>query len=437
MIYVAIALEPYPFSTLISWLVALQKYEFLSEEVLVCAHPLLTLPPSLSQVFPLTPEEEWDWMGRCRLWLGECDPRVRQRFEQLPPKPYALIPRSVQFAETLSPQQQLLALEYAQQGTTILQSPAQLAKFFRFSTVLTGMALPKVSQVSLVYFGATALFSFPQHFVAEDAELVQQDFQDLCHPQDQDLQQVILDLSNTEKLSSSGLKAIIACLEVMVSQGRELVLWSVRQEVLEELRFANLQQFLVIEPLTQNFPNFSARSSGDGTLHPSLEGWRGSFKRSLDVAIATVGLVLLGLVWLLLWALERRLPQICTEIRCGWQGRLLRWRLLKPRGLGRTFFLRTRLERLPLFWNVLWGEMSVVGCHAPVLKELLSQKFSPNAQGFYWGRSYPKPGLVFACLPVDRTRWSLMAELRILAKALGRLGYRLSRQWRWRSPQQP
>ncbi|NJK34949.1 MAG: STAS domain-containing protein [Oscillatoriales cyanobacterium SM2_2_1] len=439
MIYVSIALEPYPFSTVIGWLVALQKYELLKEEVLVHSHPLMTLPPSLSPVFPATPAEEIDWMARCRLWIGECDPQVRQKFQQLPAKPYALIPRSRQFAETLSLRQQHLAEEYAQQGTTILHSPAELAKFIRFSVVLSGMALPKASAVRLIYFGTVALFSFPRLLINQDADLMQQDFQDLCQPQDQDLQRVILDLSDTEKLDSSGLKVLVLCLEVIVSQGRDLVLWSVRQEVLERLSFANLNQFLVIEPLTQGFANYGARTEVDRALHPSLRGWQGGLKRALDLAIASVGLVLYATVWFLLWVIERRLPQVQTEIRCGWQGRLLRWRLLKPRRVGRKLFRRTRLERLPLFWNVLWGEISLVGCHAPILKEIMHQKFSPHGQGFYWGRSQPKPGIITSSYrggqANDCPMWNLINEVQILLRALGRLIYRLTRTGSGRSPQ--
>ncbi|MBK4729809.1 sugar transferase [Oxynema sp. CENA135] len=140
-------------------------------------------------------------------------------------------------------------------------------------------------------------------------------------------------------------------------------------------------------------------------LHPAMEQVHPSVyskvKRAIDIVGALVGLMLTGLLLLpiaIAMQLDSPGPIFFSQIRCGYKGRPFRmWKfrsmvvnaeqlqhlvnnqvnghLFKneqdPRvtRVGR-FLRRTSLDELPQFWNVLKGDMSLVGTRPPTQAEV-------------------------------------------------------------------
>ncbi|BAZ42118.1 sugar transferase [Calothrix sp. NIES-4101] len=150
-------------------------------------------------------------------------------------------------------------------------------------------------------------------------------------------------------------------------------------------------------------------------LHPSVTS---TIKRIIDIIGALVGLVITSFVALIVFSLNLfhdQGPLFYSQIRCGLNGTTFRiWKfrsmvvnaekikhLVKNEAKGHIFkcandpritpvgkFLRrTSLDELPQFWNVLRGEMSLVGTRPPTLDEVM------NYQPHHWERLQVKPGI--------------------------------------------
>ncbi len=156
-------------------------------------------------------------------------------------------------------------------------------------------------------------------------------------------------------------------------------------------------------------------STIDTTAHPSLYS---PAKRGLDILGAMVGLLITALIFIpiaIAIYLDNPGPILYSQVRCGWRGREFRiWKFrsmvtnaeqLKhqvqnqasghifkndndPRitRVGR-FLRRTSLDELPQFWNVLMGDMSLVGTRPPTVDEV--QKYNNR----HWQRLEVKPGI--------------------------------------------
>ena len=151
------------------------------------------------------------------------------------------------------------------------------------------------------------------------------------------------------------------------------------------------------------------------TAHLSLKS---RWKRCLDVIGAVVGLLITALLYLpiaIAIQLDHPGPVFYGQIRCGVNGRPFKiWKfrsmitdadqrqhLVKNEAKGLIFkskddpritrlgkFLRrTSLDEFPQFWNVLRGEMSLVGTRPPTLDEVA--KYQPH----HWVRLNVKPGM--------------------------------------------
>ena len=169
-------------------------------------------------------------------------------------------------------------------------------------------------------------------------------------------------------------------------------------------------------PYSQSPPHITPSSLvWQSISHPSCSS---KIKRGFDIAGALIGLVMTGLLFFpIAIAIQLDDPGAIfySQVRCGYRGQTFRiWKFrsmvvnaeslqhqvqnqLKghvfknqqdPRvtRVGR-FLRRTSLDELPQFWNVLLGQMSLVGTRPPVPDEV--KHYKPH----HWVRLEVKPGM--------------------------------------------
>lgn len=141
-------------------------------------------------------------------------------------------------------------------------------------------------------------------------------------------------------------------------------------------------------------------------------------KRFIDIVGALVGLTVTAIIAIPLTIaiqLDNPGPIFYSQIRCGLNGKMFRiWKfrsmivdadrlqhLVSNQAKGNIFknandprvtrvgrFLRrTSLDELPQFWNVLTGDMSLVGTRPPTVSEVMKYK------KHHWQRLHVKPGI--------------------------------------------
>ncbi|MDJ0728357.1 MAG: sugar transferase [Crocosphaera sp.] len=151
------------------------------------------------------------------------------------------------------------------------------------------------------------------------------------------------------------------------------------------------------------------------SLHPSI---RSKLKRGMDIIGAIVGLmitVIIAIPIMIIMVISDPGPLLYSQVRCGLHGRPFRiWKfrsmvvgadkmkhLVKNEAKGHIFkntndpritslgaFLRkSSLDEFPQFWNVLMGDMSLVGTRPPTVDEV--EKYDRH----HWERLNVKPGI--------------------------------------------
>ncbi|WP_413165149.1 sugar transferase [Capilliphycus salinus ALCB114379] len=150
-------------------------------------------------------------------------------------------------------------------------------------------------------------------------------------------------------------------------------------------------------------------------IHPSV---RSKLKRLIDIFLALIGLtitIIIAIPIKIIMCFDDPGPLLYSQIRCGFRGKPFRmWKfrsmvvnadqmkhLVENQAKGHIFkndrdpritrlgqFLRkTSLDEFPQFWNVLRGEMSIVGTRPPTPDEV------ENYQDHHWRRLDVKPGI--------------------------------------------
>ena len=229
-------------------------------------------------------------------------------------------------------------------------------------------------------------------------------------------EKIVFDFSKTTFIDSSGIGALVSNHKSVRLKEVKLVLRGVLPQVMAVLEMTALDKILTIEPLDQ--PQAPNRLRPElPTTHPSV---RSKVKRLLDIVGSLVGLVITGFL-LIPIALAIKLnspgPIFFGQTRLGWLGKPFTiWKfrsmyidaeerkkelLALNQADGKIFKMdndpritpvgrvlrKTSLDELPQFWNVLKGEMSLVGTRPP----------TPNEVDIYevpeWQRLDVKPGM--------------------------------------------
>jgi exopolysaccharide biosynthesis polyprenyl glycosylphosphotransferase len=296
----------------------------------------------------------------------------------------------------------------------------------------------------------TCSIRIPPVFTVKKAVEFKQSVQD-AYQNNPDLTCVALDFSETKFMDSSGIGALVASRKMAQKSGFNLVLQNVPAQVMTALALADLDKFFVIEQgvpsvfesaseatpqsTVQSSMNSGMRSAeaGAGKLmsqrlrnivtteeqpfvtHPSVTSVP---KRVIDIVGSLVGLVITGILFIpiaIAIKLDSPGPLFFGQVRCSQMGKRFKmWKfrsmvtdaeakkhLVENEAEGAIFkakndpritrvgriLRKTSLDELPQFWNVLKGEMSLVGTRPPTPDEVEKYEIPQ------WQRLDIKPGM--------------------------------------------
>jgi anti-anti-sigma factor len=329
----------------------------------------------------------------------------------------------------------------------------------------------------------TCHIAIPPVFTVKKAVEFKQSIQQI-YQNNPDVTLVTLDFSDTKFMDSSGIGALVASRKLAISKGFELVLQNVSQQVMTALTLADLDKFFVIQQAPRVNPASAensaaptqpaspevAKSSMQQRLismmkadeqtfitHASVKSWP---KRLIDIVGALVGLTITGLVAVpivIAIKLDSPGPIFFGQVRCSRMGKRFKmWKfrsmvtdaearkhLVQNEAEGAIFknandpritrvgrvLRKTSLDELPQFWNVLKGEMSLVGTRPPTPDEV--EKYEIDQ----WQRLDIKPGMTGEWQVNGRSsvksfedivkldlkyqeNWSLMYDMQLIVKTI-------------------
>ncbi len=234
--------------------------------------------------------------------------------------------------------------------------------------------------------------------------------------------QLTLDCRLMEFIDSSGIGALVRIQNCAQLHKVKIVLANVNQTIYSVLSVTGLSEAFrfespyYCEKSIYNVNQISQRLTIAPSLsHPSIHS---KLKRILDILGAIVGLMITCFLFIPIVVaikLDSPGPILFRQTRCGWLGH--RFTMLKFRSMCADaearksavkneaegaifknkndpritrvgkFLRRTSLDELPQFWNVLQGDMSLVGTRPPTPDEVI--KYDVPA----WQRLDVKPGM--------------------------------------------
>ncbi len=302
------------------------------------------------------------------------------------------------------------------------------------------------------------LVQLPKNFTVAQAVAFKDYFKDLCE-QSSGYHQIILDLGQTTFIDSSGIGALVGSLKVARAHQIQLVIWSLHPQVKMAFELTGLKEVFTIDGGTEAVlpPQKGHVTQETPQIHPSV---RSPIKRGIDIVGAMVGLGITAVLFFpiaIAITLDNPGPIFFGQIRCGWMGK--RFRIWKFRSMVTNaealkdqvknevqgaffknendprvtrvgkFLRRTSLDELPQFWNVLKGEMSLVGTRPPTPDEIERYEIPK------WQRLDVKPGMTGewqvngrssirdfeTVIQMDlryQQHWSLLHDIKLILKTI-------------------
>lgn len=275
------------------------------------------------------------------------------------------------------------------------------------------------ASISTSFIGGICTISLPPIFAINEAI----DFQAVCHDifqtRSSDLKQIALDFRATTFLDSSGLGSLVICRRLCDENRVDLLLQEVGPQVMMVLDMTGLDKVFTIaqQRPTADLVQPRARDLERQirSTHPSVTS---KAKRLMDIGGGLAGLGVTAILFIpiaIAIQVDDPGPILFSQTRCSWMGR--RFRIWKFRSMvvnaealksqvknevegplfknehdprvtriGR-FLRKTSLDEFPQFWNVLRGDMSLVGTRPPTPAEIAHYEIPA------WQRLNVKPGL--------------------------------------------
>jgi len=283
---------------------------------------------------------------------------------------------------------------------------------------------PQKADFPVIYLEGTAVVQVSPRLSVLEAIGFKQTCQILTQT-DLHTQKIVIDFHNTVFMDSSGLGALVSNFKIAQEKGIAFTLRNVTPQVMAVLKLTGLDQVFPIE--SEKSTALIANSTADAhkhparkveplpETHPSVTNW---MKRFIDVIGSLVGLVITTFLLIpiaIAIQIDDPGPIFFRQVRCGWMGKqFFIWKFrsmcvdaeakksLVPNQVQGAFFKnandpritkvgrflrRTSLDELPQFWNVLKGEMSLVGTRPPTPDEVERYEVPE------WQRLDVKPGM--------------------------------------------
>lgn len=335
----------------------------------------------------------------------------------------------------------------------------------KVQSLMSGQAVP--TDFSVTYLEDAATLQAPVRLTVIEAVSFKQTCQDLIEG-DSPPKQIFIDFQNTTFMDSSGLGSLVSNFKNSQDKGIKVTLLNVTPQVMAVLNLTGLDQVFPIEsrPEIASVPTHNPKDTGKNNsrkvdplpeTHSSVASW---MKRVIDIVGSLVGLVITSILFLpiaIAIQIDDPGPIFFKQTRCGWMGkRFSIWKFrsmcvdaearksqIKNQAQGAffkndndpritkvgNFLRRTSLDELPQFWNVLKGEMSLVGTRPPTPGEVESYEVPE------WQRLDVKPGMTGEWQVNGRSKvrsfedvirldlkyqrnWSLIYDLKLIFKTI-------------------
>lgn len=328
------------------------------------------------------------------------------------------------------------------------------------------------SQTIPVEFSVTcledvAILQVPARLTVLEAISFKETYQNLIQA-DSPPRQIVIDFQNTTFMDSSGLGSLVSNFKNSQEKGIIMTLRHITPQVMAVLNLTGLDQVFPIESLHNLSPvandnlidtgkNNSRKVDSLPQTHPSVASW---MKRAIDIVGSLVGLVITSILFIpiaIAIKIDDPGPIFFKQTRCGWMGkRFAIWKFrsmcvdaeakksqIKNQVEGAFFkndhdpritkvgklLRRTSFDELPQFWNVLKGEMSLVGTRPPTPDEVERYEVPE------WQRLDVKPGMTGEWQVKGRSQvrsfedvirldlqyqknWSLVYDLKLILKTI-------------------